>query len=148
MPGVAKIQGALRAFDQTAINTAFDKIHSVIDNVSKLYGCSADIKITAQCPSLINNKVMIYGAHDLICLMFGRKKVFRIEHRGDGGSENFANFSRCVPSLIASVSAGSKRDGYIYTLHNPRVRFDERALSYGAALFASVGIYYAGKTKK
>ena len=57
-----------------------------------------------------------------------------------GGSDDFANISQRVPSVTVSVCAGSKKDGYIYPLHNPLVEFDERALSVGAEAYACVAL--------
>ena len=63
------------------------------------------------------------------------------------GSEDFAEIAARVPSL-ASVSlmdpstffvvgGGTAQDGCGVSLHNPKIRFREEALIYGAAAYAS-----------
>ena len=53
-----------------------------------------------------------------------------------GGSEDFAYISHEVPSVMVALAAGEEKKGYAYPLHHPKARFDEDALSIGAALYA------------
>ncbi|MBO5657133.1 MAG: amidohydrolase, partial [Agathobacter sp.] len=53
-----------------------------------------------------------------------------------GGSEDFAYFSHCIPSIMLSIAAGSPKEGYTYPLHHPKVEFDESILPIGSAVYA------------
>ena len=52
------------------------------------------------------------------------------------GSEDFANITHVVPSLMVALAAGRPRDGYTYPAHHPKTAFDEAALPVGAAVYA------------
>jgi hippurate hydrolase len=83
--------------------------------------------------------------------LFGKNRVFNSTMLGgntkntSGGSEDFSYISHEVPSVMAALVAGSKKDGYTYPLHHPRVEFDENALPIGAALYAAVAMKYVNR---
>ena len=59
-----------------------------------------------------------------------------------GGSEDFAQVSREVPSLMLALAAGEPERGYVHPLHHPKADFDEAALPYGAAVLAGCALNY------
>ena len=61
-----------------------------------------------------------------------------------GGSEDFAYISQQVPSVMAAICAGNSE----HPLHHPQVIFDEHALPYGAAAYASVAVEYLNISTK
>ena len=56
------------------------------------------------------------------------------------GSEDFANITQVVPSLMVALAAGNTADGYHRPAHHPETRFDEAALPVGAAVYAQMAI--------
>ena len=52
------------------------------------------------------------------------------------GSEDFAYIAKEVPSAMVALSAGENE----YTLHHPKVRFDESVLPIGAAIYGYVAL--------
>jgi hippurate hydrolase len=57
-----------------------------------------------------------------------------------GGSEDFAHVSAKVPSVPMFLAAGNVKEGYAYPAHNPKVRFDEKALPIGAAAHVYIAV--------
>jgi metal-dependent amidase/aminoacylase/carboxypeptidase family protein len=60
-------------------------------------------------------------------------------------SEDFAFYGALVPSMYLNMGAGSKQAGYEYSLHHPKVRFDENVIRYGVAglVGAALGFFKA-----
>jgi hippurate hydrolase len=56
------------------------------------------------------------------------------------GSEDFAYVSQEVPSIMLALAAGDPGQGYVFPQHHPQVRFDERALADGCAVYAYVSM--------
>ena len=51
-------------------------------------------------------------------------------------SEDFALFAQQIPSVYLTIGTGEAKDGFCYGNHHPSVRYDESALSVGAAAYA------------
>lgn len=51
-------------------------------------------------------------------------------------SEDFALFAQQIPSVYLTIGTGEAKDGFCYGNHHPSVRYDESALSIGAAAYA------------
>lgn len=59
-----------------------------------------------------------------------------------GGSEDFAFVSQEVPTVSLFLSAGNSQEGYRYSQHNPKVRFDDSVLSKGSAAYVYGAMRY------
>ena len=73
--------------------------------------------------------------------LLGQDRVLLADELGgdakkSSGSEDFANVSHAVPSLMIALTAGNPSEGYAFPAHHPRAAFDEAALPAGAAVYA------------
>ncbi len=135
------VEGSLRAFSNTAIGEIKHFIETMSDRVAKEHEAKVSLEYTAECPPLLNNGTVserIYSG-----LKNALENIYTTDelsngNRTIGGSEDFAYFSQLVPSVMAAVCAGSSEDGYTAPLHNPKTRFDEKALCIGAGIYAAV----------
>lgn len=68
-----------------------------------------------------------------------QREGLKMLQRGEkmSGSEDFAEIAARVPSTFFVVGGGTAQDGCGVSLHNPKIRFREEALIYGAAAYAS-----------
>ena len=99
----------------------------------------AEVIYTSGCPAFKNDKDFLKVITNLSKEFLGAEKVIELpQGQRGGGSEDFAYVSRLVPSAMALLCAGRKEDGYEYPLHNPKVKFDKKALPYGSALMAYI----------
>ena len=64
------------------------------------------------------------------------------------GSEDFANLCKHVPTFFANICAGGEKEGYLYSMHNPKARLDEDALPYGAALHVTCAMNWLSHHSK
>ena len=60
--------------------------------------------------------------------------------KAGGGSEDFAFVSHCVPTVSMFLTAGSSKDGYLYSKHHSKVRFDDSVLYRGSAAYACAAL--------
>lgn len=60
--------------------------------------------------------------------------------KAGGGSEDFAFVSHHVPTVSMFITAGNSQEGYLYSQHNPKVRFDDSMLHYGSAAYAYIAL--------
>ncbi|MGB4586273.1 MAG: amidohydrolase [Rectinemataceae bacterium] len=58
----------------------------------------------------------------------------------NSGSEDFSFISQKVPSVLCMLSLGSPEEGYPYSMHHPKVKFDDSKLFIGAAAYAGIAM--------
>ena len=56
------------------------------------------------------------------------------------GSEDFAVISEKVPSIFFALGALPQESTVIYGLHNPKIKFSEKSLSTGVAIFTKIAM--------
>ena len=133
----AIISGTFRAFDNDIHNKIKNRIIDIVSATAKTFGGNATYETKSFCPPLKND--------DKISKIIGEGlksdvKDYRVSYSQKdgaiGGSEDFSYLSQIVPSLMISLSAGGKDEGYTYPLHHPKVRFNEDILPIGSAIYA------------
>lgn len=133
------MQGTMRTFSEDTREFVKRRIEEISMHTATAMRTKADVSYTSGCPAFKNDKGVLDAVSDLARELFGADKVINLPkgQRG-GGSEDFAYVSRLVPTAMAMLCAGRKDEGYEYPLHNPKVKFDKKALPYGSALMAYI----------
>ncbi|MBP3423060.1 MAG: amidohydrolase [Clostridia bacterium] len=138
------LQGTIRAFDEEMRAFVKKRMETIASNTAKAFRGRAKVKYGGGCPTLVNDGKLSALAEKTLKRTLGEKRVFTSKEmekntkKGVAGSEDFAYISQAVPSLMIGLAAGEKGKGYDYPLHHPKARFDEGALSIGAALYAEL----------
>ena len=80
---------------------------------------------------------MIYEFRDCLTQVLDSRQLMVLP-QGGMGSEDFASFSRKVPSAYLLLGAGTSGEKEVYgkPMHNPSVVFNEDILSLGSAVLA------------
>ena len=140
----AILSGTLRAFDEEVRAFIKGRMQEIVRKTAQAFRATATVKYGGGCPTLVNDgrlsSLALEGAKELL----GEDSVFTSSELGgdarskEGGSEDFAYISHEVPSVMLALCAGEKGKGYAYPLHHPKVKFDERVLPIGAALYAGI----------
>ena len=147
----AELNGTLRAFDEGVRERVKKRTEEISKSVAKAFRASATVNYGGGCPSLWNDEKLSALALETAKERFGEERVYTSETLGggtkerSGGSEDFAYISRKVPSIMVAIAAGEAGKGYEYPLHHAKVKFDEKALFTGAALYAHIAIRYFEK---
>ncbi|MBQ7820973.1 MAG: amidohydrolase [Clostridia bacterium] len=138
IPDTAVIKGSLRAYSDETREMLKRRVSEIVSNVSAAFRASADVRFTSGCPTLINDAELSVKMQSCMRTLLGEKHAIKASDMGESssGSEDFAYVSHKVPSVMIALAAGDSRRGYEYPLHHPKVRFDEKALPVGAAVYA------------
>lgn len=139
----AVLRGTLRTFDGTVRERLRSQISGLSRGVATVHGGEAELVFDHGCPALLNDEKATESAFKKLSELLGSDRVISAEKLGPssfGGSEDFSYVSEKVPSAVLSLTAGERKNGYEYPLHHPRVKFDEGALSIGAAVYSALAI--------
>ena len=144
IPDTAVIYGTARAYSEEVRAALKSRIESIAKGLCAIYGLSCDMEITSSCPTLVNDKEASERLLTFTRELLGSEMCIGSDKLGTrgGGSEDFAYISQRVPSVMASISAGSRSEGYEYPIHNSYAVFDERVISTGAAVLAYSALRY------
>lgn len=148
IPDTATMGGTIRTYDEKTRAYLKERMTAIAKNVAEAFRASAEVSFGSGCPTLVNDKDLSEKATGYLKDLLGASHAFTTAElnggkpaRG-GGSEDFAYVSHEVPSLMLALAAGEPSKGYPYPQHHPKVKFDERVLSTGAAVFVDCAIQY------
>ena len=148
IPDTATMGGTIRTYDEKTRAYLKERMTAIAKNVAEAFRASAEVSFGSGCPTLVNDKDLSEKVTGYLKDLLGASHAFTTAElnggkpaRG-GGSEDFAYVSHEVPSLMLALAAGEPSKGYPYPQHHPKVKFDERVLSTGAAVFVDCAIQY------
>ena len=139
-----EMRGSLRTADAAVRQKLCNRMKEIVSSMSMVFRCKGEITFDSGCPCLLNNETMSELATRCLKQTLGEdlaKTTLELNPEGSptaGGSEDFSYFSQQIPSVMVAVCAGNSE----HPLHHPQVVFDEEALPYGAAAYASVAVEY------
>ena len=137
IPDEVVMEGTIRCFTASSRPVIKKRFVEVIEQICALYRAKADVEFTSQTPITYNDEQLCDDICRYLKEMVGEEGVSTLSS-GVKGSDDFAYFSEKVPAVMYHVGMGTAENGFIYTLHNPHVRFDEGALPYCCAAFAEI----------
>lgn len=148
IPDTATMGGTIRTYDEKTRAYLKERMTAIAKNVAEAFRASAEVSFGSGCPTLVNDKDLSEKVTGYLKDLLGANRAFTTAElnggkpaRG-GGSEDFAYVSHEVPSLMLALAAGEPSKGYPYPQHHPKVKFDERVLSTGAAVFVDCALQY------
>lgn len=149
----AELKGTLRTFDESVRSQIKKRLTEISRGIAKAFRATAEVEFTSGCPTLVNDGALSEFAVNAVRALLGEKNAFPSSAFGGakslaGGSEDFAYISHKIPSVMIALGAGSRADGYEYSLHHPKARFDEGALYVGSAIYAHVAVEWLRKNGK
>ncbi len=148
IPDTATMGGTIRTYDEKTRAYLKERMTAIAQSIAEAFRASAEVSFGSGCPTLVNDKDLSEKVTGYLKDLLGANRAFTTAElnggkpaRG-GGSEDFAYVSHEVPSLMLALAAGEPSKGYVYPQHHPKVKFDERVLSTGAAVFVDCAINY------
>lgn len=141
IPETAQMWGTIRTADTEG--EVSDFLHTRMTEISRGIGqamrCETEVSFFDFCPCMKVDdrlaKICVKALHKL-----GAQAVEEMIPTPQAGSEDFAFISHQVPSYGAYLVAGSSRDGFTVTQHNPKVRYDDSVLYVGSAAYALMAV--------
>lgn len=141
----AVLNGTLRAYDESTREKIKKRLQEIALNTAKAFNCKAKTTFQGGAPALMNDTELTEFVYRRLQTELGKNKVLLVEKSFGGASEDFAYIAQEVPSVMVGISAGAKRQGYEYPLHNPKTTFDENVLWQGSGIFASVALGFCAE---
>ena len=138
IPDNVELKGTFRTLCDKFRNEAHQKMREIADDISKKYNVKLNFVIKKGYPSLINNKPLTLSLINYAKDFLGDKNVINLSTRMT--AEDFAYFSRNVPSCFYRLGTANIDKGITNGLHTARFNIDEEALKIGMGLMAYLAI--------
>lgn len=138
IPQTAVLQGTLRTFDKELRENVIRRIREVAQGVADTYRTKMELEVLSDVPSVTDDLELNQEVVDCIRGMYPDSKLLPLFHTM--GSEDFAFISEQVPSAYFAIGAAVEEKEDIYGQHNPKVRFNEKALPTAVAVYAGVAV--------
>lgn len=159
IPDVAFMAGSLRGFNGELVDKMMERIKTISQFTSEMFGCKCEVEILTHCPAVVCHKDM----NDLVLDTLNQLEL-PIHHSEESlqktienafkdpahfyvsdkmkamASDDFGFVCERVPSGYYLLGAAVKDFTKLYNQHDPRVVFNEDALPLGSALYAAVAL--------
>ena len=139
-----EMRGSLRTADEQVREKLMRRVAETVTALASTFRTNATVTFDSGCPCLVNDEAISNLATQSLKQLLGAamaKTTRELDPNGGptaGGSEDFAYISQQVPSVMVALCTGATG----HPLHHPQVIFDEDALPYGAAAYASIARDY------
>ncbi|MGN0158555.1 MAG: M20 family metallopeptidase [Brotaphodocola sp.] len=145
IPDSAEMWGTIRTADpEEKINQQIrTRMTEIAQGVGAAMRCLVDVEFYDYCPCMVVDESLANDALQYMQELIG-PKAMQNTSRG-GGSEDFAFVSHLVPTVGMFLSVGCPKEGYEYSVHNPKVTFNDSVLFQGSAAYAYMALRWLEK---
>ena len=144
IPESVKMDGTIRALDETVRQTLMRRLHEVVDGIAITYGVNCSVNIHDGSPVLVVDEAVSTFVYETARKVVGVDKVSYVPPIM--GSEDFAFFTRLCPATIIRLGSSNVSAGINHPLHSPFFDIDERVLGIGVEIFTRVIVSYLCKS--
>ena len=140
IPDSAEMWGTIRTVDPEGkiggqIKTRMAEIAKGIGSAMR---CEVEVEFYDFCPCMVIDPALSADTLRYMTELIGPGALDMGKLSGGkagGGSEDFAFVSHKVPTVGMLLSTGNAKEGYCYTQHNPKAKFDDSVLFRGSAAY-------------
>lgn len=143
IPEEAVLEGTLRTYKAEVREYMIRRIEEVTESVAKTYRSEYKIEVLSDVPSCICDMDLVEEILDSIRELDDSIELSPTFHAM--GSEDFALFSKYVPSAYFFIGAGVEEKETWVGHHNPKARFNEACLPVTAAIYANAAMRWLEK---
>ena len=132
VPDKVVIQGTLRTYNAELRVKLVNRMQTIVKSAGEMYGTTVEYEVLSDVPSIYVNPEMLEEVKTYLSEIEGftlANDNFRITP-----SDDMAFISEKVPTVYLLLQARVKDNPYPH--HNPKVLFDESAMTWGAAMHA------------
>lgn len=128
----ATFSGSVRWFQKETGDLLARRIPEIIMGVAETLRATADVQYVRGVPPTDNEPAMAEMVRQIATEVVGADKV----RTGPPlmGSEDFSEFTQCVPSAFFFVGSRDEASGKVWGHHHPRFDIDERSLPIGVEM--------------
>ena len=142
IPETAEMEGTLRVFDPKIRERMIRRIHEVTQGIAAAYRTKAEIEVLSDVPPLVCDEKENAWCREVIREVDDSLIVYTFHAMG---SEDFACYSELVPAAFYMMGAGVDNPEERLPQHNPKIRFNEKVLPIGAAVYAAAVLKKLGE---
>lgn len=140
IPAEVRLSGTLRYFRNTDCEKSIDRMTQIAENVASAMDCRAEVSFGSVYRPVTNNADAALLVRELAGHVPGVTVVADDERTAV--SEDFGEFTADIPGCFFFVGSSNDERELDYPHHHPRFDFDERSLTVGASLMASVAAHH------
>ncbi len=140
IPGEVRLAGTLRYFRNKDCERSKDRMKQIAENVALAMDCRAEVSFGCGLRPVTNDANAAVLVRELAGLVPGVTVVADDERTAV--SEDFGEFTADVPGCFFFIGSANGERGLDHPHHHSRFDFDERSLTVGAVLIASVAARY------
>lgn len=132
VPDKVVIQGTLRTYNAELRAKLVNRMQTIVKSAGEMYGTTVEYEVLSDVPSIYVNPEMLEEVKTYLSEIGGLTLAndnFRITP-----SDDMAFISEKVPTVYLLLQARVKDNPYPH--HNPKVLFDESAMTWGASMHA------------
>ncbi|MBT3336747.1 MAG: amidohydrolase [Anaerolineae bacterium] len=139
IPPKVELTGTIRTFEPEVRQIVLERFETIVLNMAKAMGCTAEINLKQISPAVINaseiaEKVRIATGHIFPETMIDEGNYLTM------GAEDMAFMLEKVPGCYFFVGSANTEKGLDYDHHHPKFDIDEDALPRAAALMAAAAV--------
>ena len=139
IPETCVLKGTIRTMNNETRKFITKRLVEITDSVAQTFRADGLVEFYGEgVPPMINDAKLTTELIGYIDDMLGEgtsRRMARIT-----ASEDFSLVSQLVPSVLLWVGTGSPEEGYPYSVHNPRVTFNEEVIPKFSAIYAECAI--------
>lgn len=138
LPDGGEMEGTLRTFRPDLRKVLIERIDEIVHAVSRTYRTEAEIEVLSDVPAVVCDEQLLNEALESLKELGNMTPISTTVQTM--GSEDFAVISEKVPSIFFALGALPQESTVIYGLHNPKIKFSEKSLSTGVAIFTKIAM--------
>lgn len=141
IPQNAVLQGTMRSYSPEVREKLKKRMQDIVSGVAQLSGCKIDLDFFSGVPSTYCNPELTQEFMDILKDQMPELNI--VSNHRIMASEDMANISKKVPTCYIMLDC--KKEGQNFAHHNPGVIFNEDAMPYGTAIFATLAMEWLNK---
>ena len=144
VPDKVVIQGTLRTYNADLRAKLVNRMQTIVKSAGEMYGTTVEYEVLSDVPSIYVNPEMLEEVKTYLSEIDGL--TLANDNLRITPSDDMAFISEKVPTVYLLLQARVKDNPYPH--HNPKVLFDESAMTWGAAMHAQCAFEWLRNHKK
>lgn len=144
VPDKVNINGTVRCLNEDVRKYIQERATAICQGVAESFRGKVEVNYINGYPSLYNDVALTEELQEMAKGLFGEEKIMTLKNP-TLGSEDFAFFSREVPSCYVFINTAQEFEGKVYPNHNSKFMVDESQLINGVSYFAHAALYLLNK---
>lgn len=141
VPSEAKLMGTVRTFKNEVREKIEKRIKEIVNYICMAKGAECEITYNKSYPALLNDEKLAGFFYEIAQEYIGTENCV-LNGKPTMAAEDFAYFSREVPSFMYRLGSRNEEKGIIHPLHHPSFDIDEKCLKNGIMLSSAFALEF------